>query len=453
MVKSCIKISIIVGFMAFFLTSVVNAKDPDWKEDQNKMFEKISLKPGDVIGKDNWKKVEGLVPDDMVKWVREGKVIMNIGEFGYDASNDAEWDEYGLKHNVGKYSLNKEGVIIETATGKYPKWVYGYPFPEIDLKKDPDAGIKFMHNRDITRGRDGCFKSPFTVEWIGKDGFERVLQNDYYRYNFWGTTEAKDDGNANNMMFMEVTVVVAPYDVSGTAQLTYRKIDGSDDQLYVYIPAIRRTKRMSGANRSDPFMGSDFTIDDGNGWLGNTSKMKWTYITEKIGLMAIAKYSADDYTRMTQVDDGHWKASSDVEGIKSGWQVKEKHTQAPWSPVTCVWVPRKFHIVTCVPEDPFYNMGKMEFWIDKKSLWGEYKLMWDIAGEYWRTGAYMPQFMKWDKITQSSNMHLFYDVKTNHSTVLRSSGKNIFGRDLFYEYNLKNMKKKFSVSRVGTWTK
>ena len=452
MVKSCIKVSIIVGFMAFCLTSAVNAEDPDWKANQSKMFEKIGLKPGDVIQKDNWQKVEGLIPDDMVKWVREGKVIINIGEFEYDASNNKEWDEYGLKHNVGKYSLDKEGVVIETATGKNPKWAFGELFPNIDFKKDPDAAIKLMHNRDIGRGREGSMKSPFTVEWIGNKGFERVLQNDYYRYNFWGTHEAKIGGNDGNLLFMEVTVVIAPYDLSGTAQLTYRKIDGSDDQLYVYIPAIRRTKRMSGANRSDPFLGSDFTIDDGNGWMGNTSAMQWIYVTEKIGLMSISKYSAQDYTRMVQKSDGSWKASSDVEGIKTGWQV-EGSTQAPWSPVTCIWAPRKFYIVTCLPEDPYYNMGKMEFWIDKKTLWGQYKLMWDIAGEYWRTGSFMMQYMKWSKITQSSNMHHFYDVKTDHSTVLRSSGKNIFGRDLFYEYNIKDLKKKFSVSRLNTWTK
>ncbi len=452
MVRSYIKSGLLVISIAFFLTFAANAEKYNWKDDQNKMFEKTGLSPGEIIGKDNWKKVEGLVPDDMVNWVRDGKVIMEIGKFAYDACNDAEWDEYGLKHNVGKYSLNEKEVIVETATGKYPKWVYGYPFPDIDFKNDPDSGIKVMYNRDLTRGREGAMKSPFTVEWVGKNGFERVLQIDYYRYNFWGTTKTKDDGNPKDMLFMEVTVVVAPYDVSGTAQLTYRKIDGSDDQLFVYIPAIRRTKRMSGANRSDPFMGSDFTIDDGNGWMGNTSSMKWTYLTEKIGLMAVAKYSAQNYTNMTQQDDGHWKASSDVEGIKTGWQVKGCG-QASWSPVTCVWIPRKFHIVTCVPEDPYYNMGKMEFWIDKKTLWGQYKLMWDIAGEYWKTGSFMPQFMKWDKITQSSNMHHFYDVKTGHATILRGSGKNIFGRDLFYEYNLKDMQKKFSVSRVGTWTK
>ena len=115
--------------MALFLTSSANAEDPDWKANQSKMFEEIGLKPGDVIGKDNWKKIEGLVPDNIASWVKEGKIIMNIGKFEYDASNNKEWNEYGPKHNVGKYSLNKKGVVVETATGEYQKWAFGDLFP------------------------------------------------------------------------------------------------------------------------------------------------------------------------------------------------------------------------------------------------------------------------------------------------------------------------------------
>jgi len=444
--------AILFILFVLFASQSSNAYDPNWKENQEEMFNQIGLKPGDIINTENWQKVKSLVPDDMLDWVKSGKVIMNIGKFSYDASNDAEWGEYSLKHNKEKYSLNKSGDIIETATGKFPKWVYGHPYPDIDYKNDPNAGIKTMHNRDLAFSRTGRIKNPFTVEWVGNKGFERVISIDYFGYHLWGTKQTRNDENKKNKLFMEVTLVVAPYDVAGTAQLTYRFIDGREDNVYVYIPAIRRTKRMSGANRSDPFMGSDFTIDDGNGWHGHTSHMQWRFIEEKIGLMCIAKYSANDYTHMAQMPNGSWKATSDVEGIKSGWQTKGC-TQAPWSPVTCIWVPRKFYILEAIPEDPYYNMGKMEFWLDKKSLWGQYKLMWDVAGEYWKTGSFMVQFMKWDKITQSSNMHLFYDVKTSHSTILRSSGKNIFGRDLFYEYNLPENKKQFSVSRLATWTK
>jgi len=451
--KKLIMISLLLNLLIFLTASPSFATDPNWQKNQQKMLNQIGLKPGEVIGKDNWEKIKGLIPADMEEWVRSGKVLMKMGEFEYDASSDDEWNAYGIKHNQGKYTLHSNGNVIEAKSGDYPKWVYGYPFPSINYKNDPDAGIKLSHNRDINRGRDGNFMGPFTCEWVGTSGFERVIHNEYHRFSYWGTRQVEHFSNPQKILFMEATVVLEPYDVAGTAQLTYRKIDGTEDQLYVYIPAIRRTKRMSGANRSDPFMGSDFTIDDANGWMGHTSQMKWEYVGEKIGLMCIAKFSAKKFNVCTQQPDKSWKSVTDVEGIKIGWQVKG-HSQAPWAPVTCIWVPRKFHILEAKPQDPYYNMGKMEFWIDKKTLWTQYKLMWDIAGEYWKTGIFMLQFMKWaDCITQSSNMHLFYDTKTEHGTILRSSGKNIFGRDLFYIYNIPDNRDQFTVSRLGTWTK
>jgi len=451
MAKRITRFCVLFGLLTFFIVPVSNAVDPNWKEDQDKMFKKIGLVPGEIIKKDNWQKIDGLVPDDIARWVKEGLIEMTIGEFKIDASLDAEWEEYGKKHNMGKYTLDKNGSIIEVATGAFPQSPYGEIFPDIDLKNDPDCGIKIMHNRDIGRTREGSMTNPFTVEWIGKDGFERVLQNEYYRYNFWGNKLAQEEKNQKGLFFMEITVVVAPYDLSGTAQLTYRKIDGSSDELYVYIPAIRRTKRMSGSNRSDPFMGSDFTIDDGYGWMGQTSNMQWKYIEKKIGLMCISKYSTDSYVKMHKQNDGSW-VSDPAEGIKTGWQF-EGCKQAGWAPITCVWVPREFYVITCLPEDPYYNMGKMEFWLDQKTLWGQYKLMWDIAGEYWKSSSFMGMIMNWGRTSLSSNMHLFYDVKTRHATVLRGCGKNIFGRDLVHRFMMPNMKEKFSVSRLNTWTK
>ena len=52
--------------------------------------------------------------------------------------------------------------------------------------------------------------------------------------------------------------------------------------MYAYVPAIRRVKRLSGANRSDPQMGSDMTMDDSQGFAGHIESMKWTYMGKKI---------------------------------------------------------------------------------------------------------------------------------------------------------------------------
>lgn len=58
-----------------------------------------------------------------------------------------------------------------------------------------------------------------------------------------------------------LVIFETPRDVSGTALLSHAKILESDDQ-WLYIPAIARVKRISSANKSGPFVGSEFAFED-----------------------------------------------------------------------------------------------------------------------------------------------------------------------------------------------
>ena len=52
-----------------------------------------------------------------------------------------------------------------------------------------------------------------------------------------------------------------PADVNGTKLLTWSHKDRSDDQ-WLYLPAIKRTKRISSTGKSGSFMGSEFAYED-----------------------------------------------------------------------------------------------------------------------------------------------------------------------------------------------
>lgn len=54
---------------------------------------------------------------------------------------------------------------------------------------------------------------------------------------------------------------LAPKDVQDTALLTYSRTQGTDDQ-WIYLPALKRVKRIASANKSGPFMGSEFSYED-----------------------------------------------------------------------------------------------------------------------------------------------------------------------------------------------
>lgn len=64
-----------------------------------------------------------------------------------------------------------------------------------------------------------------------------------------------DEGDKSLVVFDE------PRDIAGTALLSYTHILKPDDQ-WIYLPEIARVKRISGANRSGAFMGSEFAYED-----------------------------------------------------------------------------------------------------------------------------------------------------------------------------------------------
>lgn len=52
-----------------------------------------------------------------------------------------------------------------------------------------------------------------------------------------------------------------PADIDGTALLSHAKIVDPDDQ-WLYLPALKRVKRISSVNKSGPFVGSEFAFED-----------------------------------------------------------------------------------------------------------------------------------------------------------------------------------------------
>lgn len=67
--------------------------------------------------------------------------------------------------------------------------------------------------------------------------------------------EQENDGDKSLVIFDH------PRDVNGTAFLTFSHVDGDDDQ-WLYLPALKRVKRISSSNKSGPFMGSEFAYED-----------------------------------------------------------------------------------------------------------------------------------------------------------------------------------------------
>jgi len=80
------------------------------------------------------------------------------------------------------------------------------------------------------------------------------------------TLEVPGDGDKILMIFD------TPKDVKGTAFLSFSHKVGDDDQ-WLYLPALKRVKRITSRNKSGSFMGSEFSYED----IASQELEKYTY--------------------------------------------------------------------------------------------------------------------------------------------------------------------------------
>ena len=80
------------------------------------------------------------------------------------------------------------------------------------------------------------------------------------------TLEVQGDGDKS------LSIFDTPRDVKGTAFLTFSHKKGDDEQ-WLYLPALKRVKRINSRNKSGSFMGSEFAYED----IASQEVEKYTY--------------------------------------------------------------------------------------------------------------------------------------------------------------------------------
>jgi len=81
--------------------------------------------------------------------------------------------------------------------------------------------------------------------------------------------DKNDDDQNGDKSLMEFKT---PLDVKGTKFLTHEKIDKNNNQ-WLYLPALKRIKRITSKNKSGSFMGSEFSYED----ISSREISKYTY--------------------------------------------------------------------------------------------------------------------------------------------------------------------------------
>lgn len=123
--------------------------------------------------------------------------------------------------------------------------------------------------------------------------------------------EVAGDGDKSMSIFDE------PADVKGTASLTHSHATDADEQ-WLFLPALKRVKRISSKNKSGPFMGSEFAFEDISSQ--EVDKYNYKYLgddefdgTAVYKIEAIPAYKYSGYTRLINWIDQEKLVSIKVE--------------------------------------------------------------------------------------------------------------------------------------------
>lgn len=182
-------------------------------------------------------------------------------------------------------AMTLAGCVLTTA----------YARTEAELtSEDPKVrGYAIAERSDKTDAGFGTSTVNLTMTLADPRGREttRQLQID--------TLEKEGEGNGD----WSVTRFFSPPDVEGTALLSQARVLESDNQ-WLYLPALRRVKRISSSNKSGPFVGSEFAFEDLTA--SELGKYAYTYLgtesledgTEVDKLQCDPLYERSGYTKL-----------------------------------------------------------------------------------------------------------------------------------------------------------
>lgn len=120
----------------------------------------------------------------------------------------------------------------------------------------------------------GVTTESFAEELTGKEIMEKVYNRDngedrsanlkMILVNKFGDKRERDIKQFNRQfdeVEKKIMFFTAPSDIRGTSFMNWT-YDNKEDAQWIYLPALGKIKRISSENKSDYFMGSDFTYDD-----------------------------------------------------------------------------------------------------------------------------------------------------------------------------------------------
>ncbi|MDY6974353.1 MAG: DUF1329 domain-containing protein [Thermodesulfobacteriota bacterium] len=220
------------------------------------------VKVGDLINKDNVDTVKEYLSPAIYSGVKQGMVLTMSSSPSYEQMVPKYFIDI-TERNKGKAVMDENGTVYYEKQGVL--WPGGIPYPE------PKTGLEVMANTKFGLIWDEFRNYPIKMILVDSTGKSYKSVGQEHRYiKFTGRTKVPPIGAVpgyEDLHFKRLVVMHSPLEIKGLGQYSVRYYDDTKyyDTGFAYLPAFKRTIRVSATTWQDNVAGSDLTHQDGMG--------------------------------------------------------------------------------------------------------------------------------------------------------------------------------------------
>lgn len=313
-------------------------------------------KPGDVINASNVEQYKDYLPYFMIGFVKDGHGIIDpvvIHVKGYTENLPPKAYMEATKKNAGKTKLNEDGSLSGYTTG----------FPFLD-PQEPRKALKIMWNLYYRwRADDFYYPSGFVTNSRRSGGRvatgETLINQVYFTHRT--TVDPKPNLDNPKGLHFAMTLNSRTPPNKDMVTLTWRyEAPLKNDDMWTYIPTLRRTLRMVSSERGNPVRGTPFTWDDFYGFDGKILMFNYELVGEKkiLGLFNQKTLAVGKYRRGYQ--------SPVINGPDDPFELRD------------------VYLVNAMSVDPRYAESKKTIFVPKDHFYPIYTQSYDKQGNFWK---------------------------------------------------------------------
>ncbi|MGH7906060.1 MAG: DUF1329 domain-containing protein [Candidatus Binataceae bacterium] len=243
-----------------------------------------AIPPGTVITPQNWQQYSKYMTAGM-QALFSGKYFWKVPanfQLVVSAPFNYQFPKLFIE-NTEKYAKNIKIINLPNGGHNITGYVAGLPFPN---PTDPLRGWKLLVDDWYTYQPHLICAPQSDVYEEDRFGNRSFIHQVWVIRRFAHNSDSGvpiDDSRAKGIDLVEYTQILAPEEIKYTTVLTiYYDNMAKPEDLFLFIPALRRSLRVSSAARCSPFVGTDYIYDDtrhGN-FNGNATEFDADYLGE-----------------------------------------------------------------------------------------------------------------------------------------------------------------------------